>query len=345
MPLMSPHATVYALSDCSDYVPQATVCVTSDGVPAAFLSATSNCIDDATAPYFSAMSDRRVDALQASVRFVADLSLELQPTSDCRVKVPRATVCAVPSCSVDVPQASVCRTEDTVSSQSRELEDNETIIIDINSCRYEIGTQLGEGGFGTVYAATRLDNGLQVSICITYNMYLANHFCPVIVSLSYLQALVEPDHYILVLERPMPCQSLYEYIKCYKGTIEEDAAWVIMRQATLAAQTCIDIKLEILLINTDTLEVKWIDFGCSAILTNAGYTSFAGTEEYCPPGKYHGEPAMVWSLGILLFVILFWKFPRRRNLCKINDKIWTKDGLSQDEVFIPAKNNSKIFSF
>lgn len=90
---------------------------------------------------------------------------------------------------------------------------------------------------------------------------------------------VEPDHYIMVLERPMPCQSLYEFLKCYKGTIEEDVSQVIMCQATLAAQKCCqrgvlhrDIKLENLLINPDTLEVKLIDFRCGEILTSAGYT-------------------------------------------------------------------------
>lgn len=50
----------------------------------------------------------------------------------------------------------------------------------INSRRYEVKGHLGEGGFGTVYAATRLDDGLQVSIRFIYNIYLANHFCPVI---------------------------------------------------------------------------------------------------------------------------------------------------------------------
>ncbi|KAL0198517.1 hypothetical protein M9458_007057, partial [Cirrhinus mrigala] len=84
---------------------------------------------------------------------------------------------------------------------------------------------------------------------------------------------VERDHYVMVLERPMPCQSLYEFMKCNKGSIKEDVARAIMRQATLAAQT--DIKLENLLITPDTLEVKLIDFGCGAILTNEGYTSFA----------------------------------------------------------------------
>lgn len=41
------------------------------------------------------------------------------------------------------------------------------LLTDINSCRYEIVCQLGDGGFGTVYAATRLDDGLQVSVFIT----------------------------------------------------------------------------------------------------------------------------------------------------------------------------------
>ncbi|XP_042603771.1 serine/threonine-protein kinase pim-2-like [Cyprinus carpio] len=147
---------------------------------------------------------------------------------------------------------------------------------------------------------------------------------------------VDPDYYFMVLERPMPCQSLYDYLKRYKGTMEEDLARVIMEQAVFAARMCClrgvlhrDIKLENLLINPDTLEVKLIDFGCGAVLTDVGYTSFAGTREYCPPeyhmtGMYHGEPATVWSLGILLFVILFCKFPKRRHLHKINDKNWTK---------------------
>lgn len=74
-----------------------------------------------------------------------------------------------------------------------------------------------------------------------------------------------------------------------------------------------------------------------------------GTQEYCPPevemyGKYHGEPATVWSLGIILFEILLSRFPMRRDLCKMTDHTWTRDGLSQGEIIIPEDNfNSESY--
>ncbi|KAL0187892.1 hypothetical protein M9458_014991, partial [Cirrhinus mrigala] len=70
----------------------------------------------------------------------------------------------------------------------------------------------------------------------------------------------QPERYIMVLERPLPCKDL------------EDTARVIMAQATKAAY--LDIKQENLLINTETLEVKLIDFGCGDLLQDSGYEQF-----------------------------------------------------------------------
>ncbi|CAM4607118.1 unnamed protein product [Leuciscus chuanchicus] len=153
----------------------------------------------------------------------------------------------------------------------------------------------------------------------------------------------EPEQYIMILELPKPCEDLLEYYNHLEGEIEESLASVIMKQATLAAQTCCqrgvlhrDIKLENLLINLDTLEVKLIDFGCGEILTKEEYTSFSGTEPYGPPefdlnGTYHGEPATVWSLGVVLYALMCGEFPESDDLDKLNDNVWAKEGLTQDE--------------
>ncbi|RXN26866.1 serine threonine- kinase pim-2-like protein [Labeo rohita] len=92
--------------------------------------------------------------------------------------------------------------------------------------------------------------------------------------------------------------------------------------------------MENILINPETLEVRLIDFGCGDFLNDTSYTSFAGTREYCPPeylmtGEYHGEPATVWSLGILLFALMCGDFPNIQDLKKINNNTWAKDGLSE----------------
>lgn len=84
----------------------------------------------------------------------------------------------------------------------------------------------------------------------------------------------------MILERPMPCEELDWFFLSQTVNTEEYLAWVILRQATIAAQTCCrcgvlhpDIKVENSLINPDTLKVKLIDFRCDEILTDVGYTS------------------------------------------------------------------------
>ena len=94
---------------------------------------------------------------------------------------------------------------------------------------------------------------------------------------------VNEDEYIMVLERPMPSEELATYLLRQESIIASSTTWRIMRQATVAAQMCCrrnvfhhDIKMENLLINPDTLEIKLIDFGCGEILTDAPYRCLAG---------------------------------------------------------------------
>lgn len=66
-----------------------------------------------------------------------------------------------------------------------------------------------------------------------------------------------------------------------------------------------------------TLNLKLIDFGF-AIRSDSKLTIFCGTPSYMSPEivkkqDYYGKPSDVWALGILLFAMLFGKFPFRGN--------------------------------
>lgn len=87
----------------------------------------------------------------------------------------------------------------------------------------------------------------------------------------------------MVLERPSPCEDLFDFAEHHGGSIDEGLARVVMRQATQAAYMCChrgvlhrDIKLENLLINKETHEVKLIDFGCGELLKKSAYKIFTG---------------------------------------------------------------------
>ncbi|KAI4892575.1 hypothetical protein NFI96_008644, partial [Prochilodus magdalenae] len=159
----------------------------------------------------------------------------------------------------------------------------------------------------------------------------------------------EPDRYILILELPEPCKSLDDFLEDYGGYVTEDMARIIMRQSVLAASQCHkrgvlhrDIKLENLLINPDTLELKLIDFGCGDFIKKSGFDSFAGTVEYCPPefflqGRYHAGPATVWSLGVLLFATVCGDLPFADNREIIGGRLHFRDGLSR--VTGPIRRN------
>ncbi|ROL44236.1 Serine/threonine-protein kinase pim-2 [Anabarilius grahami] len=209
---------------------------------------------------------------------------------------------------------------------------------------YEIGRLLGQGGFGKVFEGMRLSDSRKVAL-----KYVAKEKCyenerlsifgkafpnevammirvsegpsvPQIIKL--LDWYETRNEYILVIERPAPCKDLRQYLVQNGGRISESKAQVVMHQVVTAARTCIekgvfhsDIKIENLLINENSLQVKLIDFGVSRSLNTFGYTRYIGTKLYGPPEafhrrcRYYAKPATVYSLGVLLFVMLFGKYP------------------------------------
>ncbi|XP_074387584.1 serine/threonine-protein kinase pim-1-like [Zonotrichia albicollis] len=225
--------------------------------------------------------------------------------------------------------------------------------------RYRLGSLLGRGGFGSVFAATRLSDGAPVAIkCVPRD--LIRHWgelpdgtsapleivllakvsrgCAGVIQL--LEWLELPDIFLLVLERPERCQEL-SGVLAERGFLPEEEAQELFRQVLEAVQHCTscgvlhrDIKPQNILLDLASGQLKLIDFGCGTFLQDTAYTQFAGTLSYSPPEwiqhqRYHGEAATIWSLGLLLCHLVMGKHPFRRGQEIIRGQILFPRWLSQ----------------
>lgn len=118
----------------------------------------------------------------------------------------------------------------------------------------------------------------------------------------------DPSDVTIIMEYPHPCQTLFEFITFYEK-LDEETARVLMRQAVQAVQHCLDQKVfhtdihsSNILINTLTLELKLIDFGCALLLTKSAYSS----------SEYNGELAFCFPLAHVV-----WK-----HMCSLSI-LWT----------------------
>ncbi|XP_059420280.1 aurora kinase-like [Carassius carassius] len=252
----------------------------------------------------------------------------------------------------------------------------------VSNCHYQLGDLLGEGGFGSVYEARRLEDDLKVAVKYVNktknyreSLYIPGYqqLVPLEIALTILAnkgprvpeiiQLLDwkdyDDHFLMILECPSPCETLEDFVGRQGGSLNESVARRVMMQVAQAANVCCqrqvfhrDIKLNNLLINNQTLEVKLIDFGCGDILRTTVYMSYSGTATYSPPefhikGKYHGKPATVWSLGVLLFKIVAGYYPSFLDLHILKLNLWSKTGLSNEccrllRVLLQIKPKNRI---
>ncbi|XP_050989479.1 serine/threonine-protein kinase pim-1 [Labeo rohita] len=247
----------------------------------------------------------------------------------------------------------------------RQLDGNEITRIKDHICwKYAIGKKMGEGGFGSVFEGARCKDGLPVAVKITAKtenmpyISLPDHPRPVPLEVALtikanqgpscdhiIELLDWQDHldqYIMVLERPSPCVDMDVFWQYHGDLFSEDLARHFMRQVIDAATVCCsrgvfhrDIKMPNLLVNTETMEVKLIDFGCGDLLKSSAYNTYAGTAQYCPPeyyekGEYYGKEATVWSLGVLLFAMITSLFPDSSDISLMDADVWFQPGYSYE---------------
>uniref|UniRef100_A0A8C3UY47 non-specific serine/threonine protein kinase n=1 Tax=Catharus ustulatus TaxID=91951 RepID=A0A8C3UY47_CATUS len=203
---------------------------------------------------------------------------------------------------------------------------------------YQLGPQLGSGGFGTVFSGMRLSDGSPVAIkrvaresVLQWDELPDGTRVPMEIVLMekvgsgchYIIQLLDwfelPDSFVLVMERPVASQDLLQVLLEQELLCEEMARWLFC-QVLEAVRHCTACGI--------LGDLKLIDFGCGTFLQERPYTQFAGTHGYSPPewialGCYHGHSATIWSLGVLLYVMVCGSLP-----------FWGDRGIVSGQLFL-----------
>ncbi|KAF4103655.1 serine/threonine-protein kinase pim-1-like [Onychostoma macrolepis] len=245
---------------------------------------------------------------------------------------------------------------------------------------YIKGPMLGQGGFGSVFAGTRSSDRLPVAIkyvtkdeehedmevegqgLLPLEVALMTRVnsapvCPSVLKL--LEWFDHPDRYVMILERPDPCQDLHRFCE-ENGCLDESQAKKVLLQLIEALKHCEsrgvfhrDVKPQNLLMCPDTSEIKLLDFGCGHLLKDSEYKEFAGTLSYAPPEwfcshSYRAGPATAWSLGVTLYKLLCGSLPFKsaRRVCRLRfpshlsaGKRWQTCSCSQTEITAGASRS------
>ena len=164
--------------------------------------------------------------------------------------------------------------------------------------------------------------------------------------IKIIDYLEQKNCFIIVMDRDEKCQDLFDYItengEQAASTccgLNENVARDYFKQIVEAVLTIHklgvihrDLKDENILVNLQNGQLKLIDFGAGAFLTetNQIFTDFHGTRVYSPPEwilkqRYCGDRATVWSLGVLLFNMIYGDIPWEDDADIVNCRFYSKN--------------------
>ena len=200
--------------------------------------------------------------------------------------------------------------------------------------KYSIESTLGEGGYGTVYAGTRMKDAKLVAVkkidkkkVLKWHEEMIPMEIHIMIKLANsnvngIMKLIEyfetSECYYIIMERLENVMDLFEFTE-KNGVLSEDIVKYFLRQIVSTIMEIQevgvferDIKDENILVDLKTYKLYLIDFGCAVVETKC--TNFGGaTVVYSPPecftNDYDVRPAIIWSIGILVYNMLFGEVP------------------------------------
>jgi len=229
---------------------------------------------------------------------------------------------------------------------------------------YHMSKELGKGSYASVKLATHIltKNKYAIKIytkCSLLNKQKKNTVKNEInilkqldhVNIMKLYEVIDTEKYLyLVLEYIKGCSLLDLIKKEHDHTLKEKRAINIFYQVVQGIAYCHsknichrDIKLENILVKNND-EVKIIDFGFAIKNDTNTYSKLlCGTPSYMSPEivnkkKYIAQYSEVWTLGVLLFVMLYGRFPfKGKNEEDLFMKIKEGDLCLPEDKFISSK--------